>query len=41
LLSREHPLMVLNGEDMPYKYVHVERPRHRSRSGGFWRSIFG
>jgi protein-tyrosine phosphatase len=41
LLSREHPLMVLNGEDMPYKYVHVERPRHRSKSGGFWRSIFG
>ena len=42
LLSREHALMVLADEEIPYKYVHVERPHHhRSRSKSLWRWLFG
>jgi len=40
LLSREHAEMILADEDIPYKYVHVER-RHRSKSNSIWRWIFG
>ncbi len=42
LLSREHPQMLIEGKNMPYKYVHVERHHHdHSRRRSIWRRIFG
>lgn len=42
LLSREHAEMIIAGENIPYKYVRVERSHHhRSRSRSIWRRLFG
>ncbi|MDP2173725.1 MAG: CpsB/CapC family capsule biosynthesis tyrosine phosphatase [Candidatus Cloacimonadaceae bacterium] len=40
LLTQKYPHAILENHSIPYRYVQVERPRHKHRKKSLWRRVF-